>query len=122
MSNIRLRRFGSSEQGGWELDCIVLPNDEMNGELVDYRTRKAVDFRELFKSGLYAALDGLLDRVVVSEQIPREQVRLVIGRLRDEGRQHFSFGPPGQYEPSSTEMQIWALVDEVYQERIGEIS
>lgn len=120
MSNIRIRRFASTSEGdaGWEMDCIVLPDDEMNGELIQYELKKTVDFRGESRDGLYAALDDLLDRVAEADDIPRDQVRLVIGRLKNEQRTHYSLKASGQYFPSSPESDIWNLVDSVFEERM----
>jgi len=91
----------------------------MNGELIHYGSKKAVDFREEFQTGLFAALDRLLDNLTDPGKMPRDQVRLVLGRLKDGQRNHYSLKALDEYCGTSPEAKIWELVDGVFRDRMN---
>ena len=119
MANIRIRRFRSASPEAWEMDCFVVPTDETNGELVHHDPNLIRSFRDRIEPGLFAALEGLLDRIV-PEDIPKTELRMVIGRLKDEARSYFHFAAADRYSPEVPEAEVWTLVDAVFKRRLQE--
>jgi len=102
------------------MDCIVLPSDETNGELVHHNPNQILDFRGKVELGLFAALDGLLDRIVPEAAIPKADIRMTIGRRNDEATSFFHFGAASRYPPTVPEAEVWILVNAVFKNRLQE--
>ena len=119
MPNMRIARFRASPEE-WDMHCIVLPSDETNGELVHHNPNQILNFRDKVEAGLFAALDGLLDRIVTEADIPKADIRMVIGRLKDETRSYFRFAAADRYLPTAAETEVWTLVDAVFRRRLQE--
>ena len=97
-----------------------MPSDETNGELVHHNPNEILDFRDKVEAGVFAAMDGLLDRIVPEADIPKADIRMVIGRLKDETRSHFRFAAADRYLPTAAETEVWTLVDAVFRKRLQE--
>jgi hypothetical protein len=100
------------------MDCFVLPNDKTNGELVHYDLKKALDFRGIVESGLFAALDNLLDQIQFG--VKSSTTKMVIGRLKDEKKTHYYLQALDEYSPNSPEAKIWTLIDSIFKKRLEE--
>jgi hypothetical protein len=72
------------------------------------------------ESGLFASLDALLDRIVPEADIPRADIRMTIGRLKEEVRSYFHFASAARYMPTVPEAEVWSLVDAVFKKRLHE--
>jgi hypothetical protein len=77
-------------------------------------------FRERIEPGLFTALEGLLDRIVPDADIPKAEIRMVIGRLKDEARSYFHFAAADRYSPEVPEAEVWTLVEAVFKRRLQE--
>jgi hypothetical protein len=118
MPNIRIRRFPSAPSEEWEMDCFVLPNDEINGELVHYNLKKVLDFRKIMEPGLFVALDGLLDCAQLEAK--SKNVKMVLGRLKDEKKTYYYLKALAEYLPNSPEAKIWTLINSIFKKRLEE--
>jgi hypothetical protein len=121
MANIRFVRVGTSTED-WQLDCIVLPSDETNGELVHHHPNIVKDFRNKVEPGLYLALKNLIDRLSVGAAIPKTDIRLTLAKFEHEKRTYFSLMAPNYYPPRSPEADVWRLIDVIYEKRKGEVA
>ena len=121
MSNIRFVRQADRASDEWEFDCIMSPTDRTDGELIHYHPNRAKDFRNVTESGLYAALDNLLDRVAPGQNMPKENVRLAIERLKDGKRTYYWLSASDGYSLRSPEAEIWKLVNTLYEKRLKEV-
>jgi hypothetical protein len=118
MSNIRFRVFAKAFPDGFEMDCFVLPSDETNGEFVHYKPNYALDFRGITEPGLFVALDNLLEHI--QPEIEEPTIKMVIERLKDHKRTHWSFRSAEEYPADSPEVEIWALVKSFFEKRLQE--
>jgi len=118
MSQIHFRRFRPKNDEGWELDCFVLPTDETNGELVHFKLNRIHSFREETEPGLFALLDGLLDRIGTEQDAPKDKVRMVIGRKKDNKENSYSLQASEEYSPSSPSAEIWGVINSVYEKKV----
>ncbi len=118
MPNIRLRVFPQAFPEGFEMDCFVLPNDEINGEFVHYKPNYALDFRGKIEPGIFATLDNLLEHI--QPEIEEPTVKMVIGRLKDNKRTYWSFRSAQEYPVDSPEVEVWNLVKSVFEKRLQE--
>lgn len=120
MPNLRIRRFRQASPEGWEMDCFVVPSDVTSGELVHFSPNMIRSFRDRIEPGFFTALQGLLDRIVPDADIPKAELRMVIGTLRDEARCYFHFAAADRYSPGVPEAEVWTLVDAVFKRRLQE--
>lgn len=118
MPNIRFVRQADVTSDEWELDCTVLPTDETNGELVHYANKKLVQFVGETEPGLFSQLSNLLDRIIAGEDTPKESIRLVLGRLKEDKRTYYSLCGADAYPPDSPEAEIWKLINAIYDKRM----
>jgi hypothetical protein len=102
------------------MDCFVVPSNETNGELVHFDPNLILDFRDKIEPGFFWALDDLLARIVPEADVPKADLRMVIGRLRDETRACFYFAAPDKYPTTAPEAEVWTLVDTVFMRRLME--
>jgi len=117
MSNIRVRRFSSASSEGWEMDCFILPNDETNGELIDYKHRGVIDFIGKSEPGIFKRLDSLLNEI--SPGSKGEDVKMVVGRLKeDKTKIHYYLRAAESYSQNSSEAKLWATIDTIFFKRL----
>lgn len=118
MPNIRFRRFASASPDGWELDCFVLPDDNTSGELVHFHPNQIREFNQIKEPGLFDALEKLLDQIAVGNETPKKDVRLVLGRLKDDKKTYYSLRSLDDYPVGSPEAEIWELINAVHEKRL----
>ena len=52
------------------------------------------------------------------QDMAKDEIRLVLGRLKNGERAHYSLKAADQYPATSLETEIWRLVDAVFKERM----
>jgi hypothetical protein len=100
------------------MDCFVLPNDETSGEFVHMKLKKVLEFRKIVEPGLFVSLDNLLDRAASGAEIPRKNLGMVIGRLKNKERKFCYLKALDEYPRESPEAEIWALVNLLFEKRL----
>jgi hypothetical protein len=118
MSQIHFRRFRPINDDGWELDCFILPDDKINGELVHFKLKKIQPFRGEVEPGLFATLTNLIDRVPSRSETAKTEARLVIGRMKEGTELHYFLRAAEKYPQEAPETEIWKLVDAIYEKRL----
>ncbi len=102
------------------MDCFVIPSDEHSGELVHFAPNQALDFRGKIEPGLFEALYGLLGGIAPEADVPKTEIRMVVGRLKDEKWSYYNFAARDSYQPPAPEAEIWRLIDAVFRKRLHE--
>lgn len=102
------------------MDCFVVPSDVTSGELVHFSPNMIRSFRDRIEPGLFTALEGLLAHIVPNADIPKADLRMVIGRLKDEATSYFHFAAADRYSPGVPEAKVWTLVEAVFKRRLQE--